>query len=265
MCFNFPAMYDKQIRQADCDFQTRIAERLAEHVTDDHDENESLRPIAVPTALVAPELPALLNNTLPSYLSISRQVTGRPISGERHQKIGPWVTIRFAKPSRNYVTHYKQVLHRIFGKVDFKKGAVSAAVPLRSQRLLERQPEEIPLEASRLSFKVQDEYDDFMRKEVLARSFGSLIPLPHVIDDIDVENGYLADDTIDPMKSGQDPVEASKPGQINSGVMAEDILPGTGGIAPAEQAKAEDIIQTVDMPARAVRDDIDSREVEELL
>lgn len=85
-------MVEDITRQVGCDFQTQLADPLAEHVADDHDGNDSLRPIAVPSSLVAPNLPAQVE-VLPSYCSVPRQVTGRAISKDRHQKIGPWVTI----------------------------------------------------------------------------------------------------------------------------------------------------------------------------
>ncbi|KAF8524754.1 hypothetical protein JB92DRAFT_3140467 [Gautieria morchelliformis] len=76
---------------ADCEFQTRLAERLTEHVADEHDEDDLLRPIAVPSEAIVPE-PRDLVETLPSYLSVPLPVVGQSISKERHQKIGPWVS-----------------------------------------------------------------------------------------------------------------------------------------------------------------------------
>jgi hypothetical protein len=143
--------------------------------------------------------------------------------------------------------------------VDFKKGAVNAAVPLRSQRLLEKQaqPEDAAIEAT--AFTVQDEYE-FMRKSPApARTFQSLMQLPLVIDDIDVDWEEDVVDTTDTMKSGQ----VTTSGPVKSGdVMGKDLLPAAYAVAARD---AEESAKDSEVLVQAGREDIDSREVEGLL
>ena len=178
---------------------------------------------------------------------------------DQHQKSGPSVNIHlhFDMP---YTTDCEQVLQRISSKVDNKRGGVSVAVPLRSQRLGKQalpRPDEMPQEAAR--FELQDEYG-FMRKESPVRSFRPLIQLPHIIDDVEVVDGYPVDDAAVPVMS--EPVNA--PSIMSGPMISDQVVDNLAGTEDGTvgHGTVEHNTQNV---VRAVHEDIDSREVEELL
>jgi hypothetical protein len=162
----------------------------------------------------------------------------------------------------SYVTDDEQVLHRISGKVDIRRGAVNAAVPLRSERLgrqMHPTSDEIPQDAAR--FELQDEYE-FTEKEVPARSFKPLMQLPHIINNIDVVDGYLADDAVVPVMFDPRSVNAPAPTEQEEAAVASISQAKNSGSISRRTLVSEETIQGV---VKAVREDIDSREVEELL
>ena len=120
--------------------------------------------------------------------------------------------------------------------------------------------DEIPQEATR--FELQDEYD-FTRTEVPARSFKPLVQLPHTIDEIDVLDGCLVD---------EDPAIplTSVPETVNAPV---SIISEEAAVASVSDAKGSSTIDTrravskeaIQGVVRAVREDVESREVEALL
>lgn len=133
-------------------------------------------------------------------------------------------------------------------------------MPLGSQRLgrqVHPTADEIPQEATR--FELQDEYD-FTRTEVPARSFKPLVQLPHTIDEIDVVDGCLLDeDAAIPLTSGPETVNA--PVSEEAAVASVSDAKGSSTI-DTRRAVSKEAIQGV---VKAVREDVESREVEALL
>lgn len=84
-------LFITKLTRTDCEFQTRLPAQLVRHVAEDHDLDDALRPLAMPNKFGPPEVPMSVE-TLPAYMSVPLQVSGQPITADRHQRLGPWVS-----------------------------------------------------------------------------------------------------------------------------------------------------------------------------
>lgn len=121
--------------------------------------------------------------------------------------------------------------------MSIKKGAVNAAVPLRSQRLLEKQPtyDDPP----RQHYSPQDDYE-FLKKEGISKRFAPLAPLPLLsIDDIEIteEIGRNIDST-QPSRPETpvyvDTVDIPRVSDENAREKSPDLPPGSAGSVTEE-------------------------------
>ncbi|KIJ56504.1 hypothetical protein M422DRAFT_22666 [Sphaerobolus stellatus SS14] len=215
-----------------CRFQTLLSSQLVEHLAKDHKADDGIiRPYALPNDIDPPSsLPAL--SILPAFMSVPIPVSARPIPSARHLKIQAGVLIRIVDEV------YKDVWHPVI------RNATRRGKPF----LLE-------LDTLRKSNPI--ELYGFTKYEEPSKHFKELEVLPASIEEVDIVEGELLGQPVT-----REPLSTVSDAEIRGSPKIERSIVKTDA---GEEEEISLVGETTTTVLRPVREDVESREVDNLL